>query len=265
MELLTKIRNYVWSKSFLINISSIFLFYVVSIFILQYYLNSITNFGQRIEVPNLIGKNESDLQDIFKGSNLNYEILDSVYNPKEVEGTVMDQSPVASEISNIYVKEGRIIKLRVSKQSELVEIPDLIDKSQRFAEVVLNSRSFRYKLDYKPSIESNGAVISQLYNGRNIPGGTKLPIGSRITLIVGRNNGGLSVPIPDLYGLTISEAKSRVESIGNLDFFLVCPTCITSEDSLKARVESQSPEFIEGSMTTSGTTMSAFASIEFID
>ena len=76
---------------------------------------------------------------------------------------------------------------------------------------------------------------------------------------MGRNNGGLSVPIPDLYGLTISEAKSRVESIGNLDFFLVCPTCITSEDSLKARVESQSPEFIEGSMTTSGTTMSAFA------
>tara|TARA_Y100000589_G_scaffold226474_1_gene213988 strand:+ start:5133 stop:5834 length:702 start_codon:yes stop_codon:yes gene_type:complete len=232
---------------------------------LQYYLNSITNFGQKIEVPNLIGKNQSDLQNIFKGSSLNYEILDSVYNPKEFEGTVIEQSPLASEISNIYVKEGRVIKLRVSKRSQLVELPNLIDKSQRFAEVVLNSRSFRYKLDYKPSVESDGAVISQLYNGKNVAGGTKLPIGSRITLIVGRNQEGIRVPIPDLYGLTISEAKSRVESIGNLDFFLVCPTCITRDDSLKARIESQSPEFVEGYMTASGTTISAFASTELIN
>ena len=59
--------------------------------------------------------------------------------------------------------------------------------------------------------------------------------------------------------------SDKVEGLGNLDFFLVCPTCITSDDSLKARVESQSPEFIQGSMTASGTTISAFASIEFID
>ena len=263
MGLLKKIGNFIWSKKFLINISLIVVLYVVGVFILQWYLKSTTNYGQRIEVPNLIGENQNNLKNLMAPSGLPYQVLDSIYDPTKVAGTILEQDPAPSKLSDIYVKEGRIVKVRVSKRTQLVEMPDLVDKSQRFAEGILNNREFRYKLEYKPSTEAHGAVIEQLYKGKPIIGGTKLPIGSKITLVVGRDEAGVAVVIPNLFGLTIAEARERVQGMGSVEFFAVCPTCVTSADSLSARVESQSPEFFEGAMVASGTTISVFATTEF--
>jgi len=263
MGLLKKIGGGIWSKKFLINISLIILLYIGGIFILHIFLKKTTNFGQRIEVPNLVGENQNNLKNLIAFSGLTYQVLDSLYDPTKVAGTVLEQTPTASKISGVYVKEGRVVKVRVSKRTQLVEMPGLVDKSQRFAEGILNSRDFRYKLDYKPSIEANGAVIEQLYKGKQITGGTKLPIGSKITLIIGRNQAGVAVQIPDLYGLTILEAKARVQGMGAVAFFTICPTCVTSTDSLNALVESQSPDFFEGAMVLAGTTISVFATTEF--
>ena len=263
MGLLNKVGVFIWSKMFLINISLIIVLYIGGILILQIFLKKTTNFGQRIEVPNLVGENQNNLKNLIEFSGLTYQVLDSLYDPTKVAGTVLEQTPTASEISDIYVKEGRIVKVRVSKRTQLVEMPDLVDKSQRFAEGVLNSRDFRYKLNYKPSLEANGAVIEQRYKGKQITSGTKVPIGSKITLIIGRNQSGVAVQIPDLYGLTILEAKTRVQGMGAVDFFTICPTCFTSTDSLNALVESQSPEYFEGAMVVAGTTISVFATTEF--
>jgi len=237
--------------------------YITGVFGLQYFLKNTTNFGQRIEVPDLVGENQNNLENLMEFSDLTYRVLDSIYDPKKIAGTVLEQTPDATVRSNIYVKEGRVVKVRVSKRTQLVEIPCLVDKSQRFAEGILNSRGFRYKLEYKPSTEAHGAVMEQLYRGRPIEEIMKLPIGSRITLVIGRNQAGIAVPIPDLYGLTILEAKARVEGIKEVEFFIVCPTCVTSTDSLSAFVESQSPEFFEGAMVSGGTTISVFATTEF--
>ena len=237
----------------------ILLAYVLIFFVYKGYLNSKTHIGQKIEVPNLVGKNQNNLSNLLENTDLGYMILDSIYEPTKVEGTILEQDPEASEISDVYVKEGRIIKVTVSKRSQLVEMPDLVDKSQRFAENILRSRKFRYKLEYQPSRESHGAVLDQLYKGRPISPETKLPIGSRITLIVGRDETGVSVTLPNLYGLTIVQARVRVDSIQNISFLPVCPTCLTSADSLTAIIHSQSPEYSEGAIVSTGTTISVFA------
>lgn len=259
MELIHKIKNFFWNRTFLFNVLGIILVYVLFFFGYKSYLNSRTHIGQKIEVPNLIGKNQNNLSHFLENSEIGYQVLDSIYDPTKVEGTVIEQDPEASEISNVFVKEGRIIKVRVSKRSQLVEMPDLVDKSQRFAENILRSRKFRYKLDYQPSRESHGAVLEQLYKGKPINAEAKLPIGSRITLVVGRDETGISVVLPNLYGLTIVEARDRVKSIQNIDFLAVCPSCLTPADSLTATVQSQSPEHSEGAVVSAGTTISVFA------
>lgn len=263
MGLLKKIGNFVWSKKFLINISLIAAFYIIGVFALKYYLEKTTSFGERIEVPNLIGENQNNLKNLMAPSGLSYQVLDSIYDPSKVAGTVLEQDPSPSKLSDVYVKAGRVVKVRVSKRTQLVEMPSLVDKSQRFAEGILNNREFRYKLEYKASTEAHGAVIEQLYKGKPIAGGTKLPIGSKITLVVGRDEAGVAVQIPNLYGLTLFEAQERVKGMSSVEFFTVCPTCVTSADSLNARVESQSPEFFEGAMVAAGTTISVFATTEF--
>ncbi len=262
MGLVKKIGNFIWSRKFLINIILIGIVYIAGYFILKTYLTNSTNHGQQIEVPNLIGENQNNLKNLMAPSGLAYQVLDSIYDPSKVEGTVLEQDPAPSKLSDVYVKDGRTVKVRVSKRTQLVEMPNLVDKSQRFAEGILNNREFRYKLDYKPSKEAHGAVIEQLYKGKPILEGAKLPIGSKITLVVGRDEAGEAVQIPNLYGLTIVEAKERVSGIGAVEFFTVCPTCVTSADSLSARIESQSPEFFEGAMVAAGTTISVFATTE---
>jgi len=259
MELIHKIKNFFWNKIFRFNVIGIILVYILFFFGYKSYLNSRTHIGQKIEVPNLVGMNQNNLSHFFENSELGYQVLDSIYDPTKIEGTIIEQDPESSEVSDIFVKKGRIIKVRVSKRSQLIEMPDLVDKSQRFAENILRSRKFRYKLDYQPSRESHGAVIDQLYKGKTISPESKLPIGSRITLVVGRDETGVSVLLPNLYGLTIVEARERVKSVQNIDFLAVCPSCLTASDSLIAIVKSQSPEHSEGAFVSSGTTISVFA------
>jgi beta-lactam-binding protein with PASTA domain len=252
MDLLKKIGNFVWSRSFLINFVALILVYIIAFFSLKSCLNSSTHHGEKIEVPDLIGKNANNVESLIP-STLKYEVLDSIYNPTKVAGTILEQDPKPTVVSQLFVKNGRTIKLRVSKRSMLVEMPGLVDKSQRFAEGILRNREFRYTLEYKPSREAHGAVIQQLYKGKPIAKGTKLPIGSKIKLIVGRDEAGVPIELPNLYGLTIVEAKQQVDAMLNMEFVVgSCNGCITAADSSIARVVSQSPEYTEGAVVASG-------------
>lgn len=263
MEFLKKLRSFIWSKHFLKHLGLLVLTYIIIISITIFYLDSYTNHGQHINVPNLVGRNVNSVTQELEDLGLQYEVLDSIYDPSKKEGTILDQDPDATVISQVPVKEGRIIRLRVSKKSRLIEMPSLVDKSQRFAESILENRELKVKIQYRPTNEANGAVLEQRYKGKSIKEGTRIPIGSTITLIVGKNDAGEPVEIPNLYGLTIMEARERLSSLGSLSFLPVCEECITSEDSLAARIESQSPEYIEGIMIPAGSTITVYATKNF--
>lgn len=259
MGLGKKIKEFVWSKRFLKHFAILIGIYFIIVFGTMWYLSSYTNHGEKISVPNLIGKNVNSIATNLEELELNYEILDSIYDPKKIEGTIISQDPLPTASSSVSVKAGRIIRLRVSKRTQLVEVPQCIDKSQRFAENILKNRGFKFKVEYKSTTEADGAVMQQLYKGKKILEKTKIPIGSTIKLIVGRNIGGEAIPIPDLLGITIFEAKSRLSGMSNLSYVLVCDGCTTVADSSTAIVESQSPEYTEGLFIPSGSTITVFA------
>ena len=263
MILLKKLGNFIWSKRFLINFASIIVVYIIGAYVLKCSLNYSTGNRVKIEVPNLVGKNQNNLENLMADSELKYEVLDSIYDPTKVAGTILEQDPLPTAKSNVYVKEGRTIKLRVSKRTLLVEMPDLVDKSQRFAEGILRNREFRYQLEYRPSKEAHGAVLEQRYKGKIVAPGKKLPIGSKIVLIIGRDEVGTVQPLPNLYGLTIPEARQRVANMLNMDFIVACPSCLNTADSTMARVTSQSPEYEEEGVVISGSSISVFADKNF--
>lgn len=263
MEFLKKLRAFIWSKHFLKHFGMVILAYLLIVGITVFYLDSFTNHGQQIQVPNLIGKNVNSVRATIEELDLQYEVLDSIYDPSKAEGTILDQDPDPTSFSKVSVKEGRIIRVRVSKKSRLVEMPSLVDKSIRFAESILKNRGLKYRIEYKPTNEANGAVLEQRYKGRVVKEGMRIPIGSSITLIVGKNDAGEPTAIPNLYGLTIYEAKERLASLGSFGFLPVCDACFTQEDSLAARIESQSPEFIEGILIPAGSTITVYATKNF--
>lgn len=260
MELLKKLKPFILSKHFLRHTGYIILTYVVIISFLLIYLSSYTNHGNKVNVPNLIGVSANNARVQLEELDLELELLDSIYKPKLKPGTIIAQDPLPTSKSNVFVKEGRIIRVQVSKKYQLVEMPSLIDKSQRFAESVLKNRGLKCKISYKPTNESNGAVLNQKFKGVEIKEGRKIPIGSVITLIVGRNEGGSPVEIPNLVGLTISEAQGRLYGT-SLNFMITsCDGCGNGLDSSSAVILSQSPEYMEGVLSSPGTTVTVSAS-----
>lgn len=259
MSLGAKLKNFLFSKKFLLNLGLLILIYIVIVFFTKWYLNSYTDHGQKIEVPNLVGKNEKQISSIVEGIGLNFEISESVYDPSQPDGTIIFQDPAPSKQSTVFVKKGRVIRIKISKKTQLIEVPNCVDKSQRFAENILKSRGFKVRVEYKPSTESAGAVIQQSYKGKSIEDGEKITIGSTITLVVGKNTLGESIPTPNLTDLTICDVKSRLSAVPNINLMIVCDGCTTSADTCSARVFSQSPEYIEGSLITGGTTITVHA------
>lgn len=268
MELIKKFGRYLFTKSFLKIAGIILLIHIVVIGGTILYLDAYTNHGEKIEVPKLVGMNVRNVAQLLEEKDLKFEVVDQIYDPKLAEGTIVSQDPRETISSQVFVKSGRTIRVRVSKRTSLVEVPSLIDKSERFATTVLKNRGLRYKITYKNTPESSGAVLEQRFKGSRIKQGTKIPVGSMIQIIVGRFEGGMPIPVVDLWGLTISEARERLSIHPGITFFPVCQDCVTADDSLRARINSQSPEFfVEGeqSLMPSVGTVSATAVLNFVD
>ena len=262
-EFFSKLKLFVLSKHFLKQLGLVVIAYLVIIAITVFYLDSYTHHGEQIPVPNFVGKHVSSVGTQIEELGLQYEVLDSIYRPDKLPGTIIEQNPKPTSFSKLFVKEGRIIKFRVSKKTDNREMPSLVGRSERFAIGILENRGFKHRIKYKATAEADGAVLDQLYNGKHIKEGVKIKIGSTITLIVGRNELGEPVQIPDLYGLTIFEAKERLAALGSFEFNPQCPECLTYEDSSAARVISQSPEYVEGATILTGSPFTVNATKNF--
>ncbi len=268
MEFLKKFGRYFLTMHFLKVAGIILLVHVIIVGGTILYLDSFTNHGEKIEVPNLVGMNVRNVSELLAEKDLKFEVVDKVYDPKLAEGTIMVQDPAPTSKSQVFVKSERTIRVRISKRTQLVEMPSLIDKSERFATTILKNRGLRYKISYKNSPEANGAVIEQRFKGSRIKLGTKIPIGSIVQLVVGRFEGGVPVDVIDLYGLTISEAKERLSIHPGIILFPVCQECASAQDSATARITSQSPEYWKGSepcLMPSVGTVSVTAVLNFVD
>lgn len=259
MGFIQKVKTFVWSKHFLKQSAYVFGVYILVITIVVFYLDAYTSNGEKIEVPNIVGMNTDRGVEKLDEVGLKIEILDSVYEPDKPAGTIIAQDPMPTSKSTVFVKSGRIIRVQVSKKTRLVEMPSLIDKSERFAESVLKNRGLKYKKTYVPTNEANGAVLKQLFQGNEIKEGTRVPIGSTITLVVGQNNAQLPVALVDLTGLTIFEANTRLSGMSLQIFVGSCAGCITGVDSTNAIITSQSPEYIDGTMVPAGTVITVSA------
>lgn len=268
MSLIAKTFNLLKSKAFWINLLLIIIAWVAIIWGALSYFSSTTKHGEKIEVPALVKEgrdrvvNIKDVDALLQGTGLKFEVLDSVYKPSLVDGTVIYQDPLPTAISGQFVKSGRSIKLRVSKRTRNVKMPKLVDKSQRFAEALITTVGLRSKTTYVAS-DTPGSVLAVKVKGKEVLAGSSLPINSIVELVVGRNGSGELLAVPNLYGLTISEAKNRLSASTGINLFVSCPECLSAADSAKAIINAQTPVAGEGSMVPSGATITAFATLNF--
>ncbi|MBP5259950.1 MAG: PASTA domain-containing protein [Paludibacteraceae bacterium] len=156
---------------------------VVLLTVVFYWLGVYTRHGEREVVPEVRSLSLDEAVRSLEAHRMTMVVTDSIYNRNYALGSVVEQDPKPGE----FVKPGRRIYVVVNAATHpTVPFPTVVDMSLRQAKALLEGAEFVVKdIVYKPS-EYKDLVLSAQYNGKVIREGDRIPVGSSITLCVGK-------------------------------------------------------------------------------
>jgi eukaryotic-like serine/threonine-protein kinase len=215
--------------------SIVLVFVIVVLFLTS--LKWCTSHGKTIQIPAVTGMSFADASKLLEEKGFEVEIQDSVYFDTLPPLSVTRQFPEAEAV----VKKNRTVYLTLNRAvPPTIEMPKLTGLSFRSAEVSLKQYGLRledtsYRVDF-----AKNSVLDQLYNGESIKPGTKLQMGSSISLVLGTGVGGFEFAVPDLFGMPYEEAKTLLQASGLSTGALIVDPDV--RDTAVAFVYRQSPE-----------------------
>lgn len=178
--------NFLKSKTFFIQLGLALLVLIVVIFVTLRYLNSTTNHGEFVEVPDFSKKSVMDMRKSIEEAGLRYEVLDSAnYNPDYPSFSIIEQNPSAGS----KVKENRKIYFTVNPSGyKKVTVPKIIQVTKRNASSMLKAVGLDVqRVTYVDELGKD-MVYQIKYKGKYIKPGDKLPKTSKIELICGNGS-----------------------------------------------------------------------------
>lgn len=229
--------RFITNKPLWINV----LFFVVLVFILLFLfllsLDFFTRHGKTLTIPSVMNMPLSQAETVLKDQGFEIEIQDSIYSDTAAPLSVLRQFPDADAV----VKENRTVYLTINRAiPPSIEMPNLEGMSFRTAQIVLKQYGLKLKdTIFKPDFAKN-SVLEQQYKDERIKPGTKLAMGSGITLILGSGLGEDEFNVPDLFSLTYTEAVTLLQTMGLNTGAVVPDRDVT--DTMNAFVYRQSPE-----------------------
>lgn len=199
-----------------------------------------TRHGARRVVPDLSGVALSDAERIARENDLELHINDSLFVPAYAGGIILDQLPEGG----VEVKPGRTVYITINSfRQKMVPVPYVAGRSLRQAKNMLEIAGLEIKeLIYRPDMATN-YVLEQFYDRQQILADSRVEaeMGSGITLYVGVEPAENIALVPQVVGLSLRDAKSRLwESglnVGKIDF----EEGINLLNQKEARLYAQSP------------------------
>ena len=197
--------------------------------------------SRKVTVPDVSGMTKSQAKTAVEAVGLTLEVESTEYSDTVDRGKIISQSPKANAMS----REGRTVKVVISKGSESVQVPNVVGMTENEAVSALEKANLQVaeiKREYNDSY-SSGVV----YNA-SPSAGSAVDKNSKVTLYVSK--GKETVSVPGLVGLTQNDAESRIKANG---FTVGTVTQQYSNSYASGVVMSQSPS--EGTQIEKGTTI----------
>ncbi len=192
------LKTAAFRKNLMIAIASVIVFMMIAFFSLRFY----TRHGESVPVPSLKGLPVEQAIELLKSTGLRYQI-DSIYQMDKKPGMVVEQDPDA----NTSVKLNRTVYLTIiTRNAPNVSFPDLLTLTFVEARAVLNGYGLKLGDTMYVSDIARDRVIKVKLDGVTLERGQQIPKGSEIDLVLGDGQGASEVDLPDLTGLTLSEA-----------------------------------------------------------
>lgn len=175
--------NFLKSRTFLIQLGLALLAVIILVFLLLRWLNSTTNHGEFVEVPDFSKMSVMDMRKAVEEADLRYEVLDSAnYNPNYPRFSIIEQDPPAGN----KVKENRKIYFTVNPSGyKKVTVPNIIQVTQRNASSMLRAVGLDVQRVTYINELGKDMVYYIKYKGKRINTGDKLPKTSKVELVCG--------------------------------------------------------------------------------
>ena len=159
----------------------------------------------QVEVPNLKGMDEDQANLVIQNKGL-LLMTEEGEDPTVPKGQVIRQDP----LPGFRVKKGSLVKVVVSKGSmQAMRLPDLTGLTQPEARVRLEEKGLQ--VGTIKSLPSNEGPANTVISSDPLPGSRASP-GSFVHLTLSSGSG--AVVIPNLSGISLAEARLRLEEKG---------------------------------------------------
>jgi len=170
-------------------------------------LSLYTRHGDVYLVPDFTGKTLEQLTKEGFDKYFDFQVIDSVYDDTRPRGSVFMQNPEPGS----KVKQGRHLFLTVvASMPEKVVMPNLKNLSLRQALVSLDLGGLKVgHLEYVDYFARN-AVIDQLVDEEPVEPGTELNRGTPVSLVLGKGEMKVFVPMPFIIGKSPREALRQL-------------------------------------------------------
>lgn len=157
-----------------------------------------------VPIPELVGKTEQEIKELFKGTKFTYEITGEEYNSEIEEGKAISQEPKYRK--NYTIKENSKFQIVISKGTKIVEMikveGEKIDDARRMIEELDANLEIEIVEEESTKVEE-GIVLKQ-----SIQKGEQVQAGIKITLTVSKAKEQVSVPY--VIGKTEEQAKKEL-------------------------------------------------------
>lgn len=229
--------KFITRQSFFVNL----LVALVLVFLLGFLffqsLGWLTHHGEYLKVPSVTGKSVDEAVDLLEKEGFEVVITDSLYNDSLPLNVVKKQLPDP----DATVKVNRTVFLNVNPSTlPMVEMPSLEGLSYRFALDKLEKNHLKLGDTSNRPDFMKGSVLEQTYKGKKISAGAKIRWGSAIDLVIGGGLEAQKIPVPDLVGLTVADARAVLKEKGIILAAML--TFGSISDTANAYVFKQNPE-----------------------
>jgi beta-lactam-binding protein with PASTA domain len=194
-------------------------------------LPTVVHWGSVGVIPDLTGMSLDEAKGVLENKGLGLEVTSEVYDLSKTPGTILSQIPGP----NSRVREGRSVKVIVSKGGRTVLVPKLQGVSMRQAELLLAHEDLELG---DVSWVASDSFPQDVVIASTPSFDTPVPQGMSINLTVSLGLQPDSVTVPDLLGMNLQAGKKRLREIG---LQLGKIKSKNNEDFLPETILSQSP------------------------
>ena len=191
----------------IILLGTVVILYLLLLLIDRVIMPIVVHRGGTCAVPNLIDLSLQEADSLLAEAGLSLQVWAEEYDPAKSPGAILSQIPPPGS----KIKEGRTVKVKVSRAEEAVLVPKLKGISIRQAELLLAQVGLKLgEINWIPSDSFPKDVVIASTPSSEV----SVPSGIFVNLEVSLGMEPDTVEVPDLVGMNLEESKKILREIG---------------------------------------------------